>query len=240
MKKIIYTLVILIITFHANAQTYINTTPVSGTWTLAGSPYIVTVAAFINGGTSLTIDPGVDVKFMPNTVFYIQGSLVASGTSAFPITFEANDTTGWHDDIISNGGWHGINFQPYQGSSDNSILKNCIIKDYKHGVNGNMNGYAALYIYRGLHVDSCDISHCQSIYNGAEGEIVLFQGGGAVEMEHTRIHDCRTRVATLRIGTGTGVSNYVHDSRIDHNEGLVCAIWIITSHCHRTSIVNIM
>jgi flagellar hook assembly protein FlgD len=90
-------------------------TPVSGvistntTWTVAGSPYIVTADIAVFGGSSpvLTIQAGVTVKFNAGTKlligYYGVGGLQAIGTSGSPITFTANNST-------TPGFYQGIHF----------------------------------------------------------------------------------------------------------------------------------
>ncbi|ACM22020.1 repeat-containing protein [Geotalea daltonii FRC-32] len=73
------------------------------TWTLAGSPYNVTSTVQVYGtsttAATLTIEPGVVVKFASNTVLQIgsgasQGALIARGTTTERITFTRSGTTG--------------------------------------------------------------------------------------------------------------------------------------------------
>ena len=44
---------------------------VSGTWTVANSPYVVTGDIFVQNGESLTIESGVEVRFYGNFSFYM-------------------------------------------------------------------------------------------------------------------------------------------------------------------------
>ena len=63
MKNIYTLLVATMLCITAMAQTSIPGGLVSGTWTLAGSPYLVQGSIQINNGTTLTIQPGVSVIF---------------------------------------------------------------------------------------------------------------------------------------------------------------------------------
>src|SRR5688500_2336207 len=56
-------------------------------WIRADDPYVVIGNIIIAEGVTLTIDPGVTVRFSPMTTLVAQGSLVAEGTEASPIMF---------------------------------------------------------------------------------------------------------------------------------------------------------
>jgi len=60
-------------------------------WGLAGSPYVATSSIAVVGGATLGIEPGVEVRFDPNTALVVSaGTLSARGTEAAPIRFTAN------------------------------------------------------------------------------------------------------------------------------------------------------
>ena len=76
--------------------TRLRSTEVSGeisantTWTQADSPYIVTGNILVNGGATLTIEPGAAVKFNGSHGLCVDGYLVCNGTAENPITFTSN------------------------------------------------------------------------------------------------------------------------------------------------------
>ena len=87
--------------------------PVSGTWTVAGSPYIVTFSDItINSGTTLEIEPGVVVELQQGADIDVLGTLTANG-----VTFT------WAD---GQNQWLGIRF--YDSDSSGSSLQNCTIE----------------------------------------------------------------------------------------------------------------
>ncbi|MBW1706406.1 MAG: hypothetical protein JRJ86_14755, partial [Deltaproteobacteria bacterium] len=86
-----------------HAETYVSgTISAHTTWTLTGSPYIVTgditvhYSSYNNSTATLTIEPGVEVRFNAGTGLYVgyyggsgrkyYGALSAQGTDGSPIT----------------------------------------------------------------------------------------------------------------------------------------------------------
>ncbi|UCG68776.1 MAG: hypothetical protein JSV09_13380, partial [Thermoplasmata archaeon] len=82
-----------------NFPVVIDPTVVSGyyysdtIWTLANSPYIVTDDITIVPGVTLTIEPGVVVKFDGPYELVVDGYLIAQGTVTNNIVFTSNSTT---------------------------------------------------------------------------------------------------------------------------------------------------
>ena len=99
----------------------------AGTWTLANSPYIVTGWVNVLSGQTLTIQPGVTVKFNENQGVSIYGVLIADGTSSQKITFTSNGA-------LEPDWWNSIQF--HGGSS--STLDWCVIKYGGHYENANI------------------------------------------------------------------------------------------------------
>jgi hypothetical protein len=65
------------------AQTNVSTDiSANTTWTVAGSPYTITDYINVDSAATLTIDPGVEVRFSANKSLMVHGRLIAIGTSA--------------------------------------------------------------------------------------------------------------------------------------------------------------
>ena len=137
-SAIIFSLFIL--THPGFAETYVSGDVTSNaTWTLAGSPYIITgdITVYHTSRSSgeyfrkLTIEPGVEVRFDPGTGLYIgkdysgsygyYGALDAQGTEIAPIVFTSNAA------IPSSGDWKGIYFSN-PTKDDLTLLDNCVVE----------------------------------------------------------------------------------------------------------------
>ncbi len=118
------------------------------TWNLAGSPYIVNGGSVrVGNGATLTIEPGVEVRFEPLQSLLVgyttdgQGTLVARGTEAQPILFTSNSPT------PAPGDWTRIDFldlaadATFNGSWD--YIDGCILEHVIVEYAGS-SGYAAV------------------------------------------------------------------------------------------------
>ena len=74
----------------------------SGIWSLANSPYLVTDTIYVNNGETLTIEPGVEVRFHPDTGLTVYGVLKALGEASNRIIFTSTQS------IKNPGDWKGI------------------------------------------------------------------------------------------------------------------------------------
>jgi len=102
------------------------------TWTKANSPYIVTSSVLVNQGVTLTIEPGVTVKFDSAKALQVEGELIARGTEAEPIVFTSNQPS------PAPGDWGNILFTDtsvdaqYDAAGNytgGSIMQYCSCKD---------------------------------------------------------------------------------------------------------------
>jgi len=121
---------------HADQQTdaCATTTIVSDTeWTLSGSPYVLNCYVQVSKGATLTVDPGVIVEAGGNAGLYIQGTLLAQGTSDAPITFRSTS------DNPSSGDWTGLFFDGATASG--SQLSYVTVQGAGRSYGGDYYGY---------------------------------------------------------------------------------------------------
>lgn len=156
MKKLAQIILLLIISNSVFAQTnfsggiYSNTT-----WTLNNSPYIITGSVVIFPNVTLTVQPGVVIKFEEKSYntseqifFEVRGKLVAKGTSTLPISFIPNTAPSLGTDHI----WQGIIVKTALGGS--------IEMDY-FTLNNSFYGIS----YDDVLLDTLTFNECKFSYN---------------------------------------------------------------------------
>ncbi len=118
-------------------------------WIRACSPYIVAGDVTIAQGATLTIEPGVEVRFKGPYSLWVQGKLMAQGTPADPITFTSRAAT------PAPGDWVGLRFTTPESS--NPQLVYCNVR-----YAGGFPGTASIELFG----SSPSITHC-TIADGA-------------------------------------------------------------------------
>ncbi len=98
------------------------------TWSLAGSPYIMTDSVTVNPGITLTVEPGVMVMGQQHTYLWVDGYLQAVGTITKPITFTSALDSG-------PGQWEWFSVGPSVGSG--AYLKHVTIRYANAGLGIN-------------------------------------------------------------------------------------------------------
>jgi parallel beta-helix repeat protein len=93
-------------------------------WTLLDSPFVVSKNITIHQGVTLTIEPGVEVRFGGNFSIIVLGKLNASGTKDKMITFTSNK------DQPEAGDWGTIKFN----GTEPSTLMYCSVKYANDGI----------------------------------------------------------------------------------------------------------
>jgi hypothetical protein len=168
---LLWSVLIAFLVFTSMQSTYPQTIVpggyVSGTWTAAGSPYLVQGNITIHTDSTLTIQPGVEVNFQGYYSFTVNGYLHAIGTVTDSIHFTASTN------------WGGLSFY---NAPDSSHLAFCTISR-----GGN--------IFVGMGGILCTnsnpvITHCRISYNIARGGIPTIAGGIALNNSNAEISWC--------------------------------------------------
>jgi parallel beta-helix repeat protein len=145
--------------------------PVSGTWTLANSPFHVLGEITIPNDSTLTIQPGVDVVFMGHYKFNVQGRLLAIGTQRDSIRFSAADI---------QAGWHGIRFHSTPITNDTSKIMYCSFRYGKATTGNSESGDRSGGAMRIASFDKVLISNCLFDSNMNSGGEYGRSGGAAI------------------------------------------------------------
>ena len=130
------TIIQVVLTSITFSQTYIPPGDVSGTWLLNDSPFYIQGDITIPDDSTLLIEPDVLVVFQGHYALNVQGRLLAIGTETSHITFTRDDTTGFHNPDITQGGWNGIQFIETPNENDTSKIIYCIFQ-YGKAVGSN-------------------------------------------------------------------------------------------------------
>src|ERR1035437_3374809 len=186
--KIIYVIIFVILCFNAQSQTNVSGGIYSNTtWTLNNSPYIVVDTVVVFPGVTLTIQPGVVVKFDSTKYIEIRNAkLVALGTITDSITFTSNSNSPYP------GIYYGINFTDwpdtglfnhcnfmyaiYSISSAYINIKNSNFENNKYGI-CNCNATVDSCTFINNTIIGCymygDITNCNFINNSEGLKIIM-------------------------------------------------------------------
>lgn len=123
-------------------------------WMLVDSPFVLSNDVVVNSGVTLTIEPGVEVRFGDGFSLTVNGRLKAEGTINRTIKFTSNSLT------PAAGDWETILFN----GTASSFLKYCIIEYGKSGIT--------------VEDGSIDVENCVIKSNSQDG--VTINGGSVV------------------------------------------------------------
>jgi Right handed beta helix region len=225
-------------TLSGNAKNGIwvsGTVAQSTTWEDRGYPVVVHSGVTVSSGTALTLQPGLIVK-IDNTRLTVNGTLIADGTVAEPITFTSikedlgGDTNGdGAASMPSPGDWVKVDFSATSGG----MLDHTRVR---YGGSSSSSGDYAMVVIQcpcptppaitnslirhskntGLktNVSSPQITGNTISHNASDGVLLH---GGAPELAYNEISDNGHRgVFYNALPTASGQIN-IHDNLVEHN-----------------------
>ena len=126
------------------------------TFSAANSPYVVTSDLIVPAGVTLTLEPGVVLKFQQGVNLRVIGTLLVRGTAASKITFQ-----GHHGST-----WGGASFEQ---PTTQSIITHLVLRDASRGVDATIYPSAISGLDADVVIDFLDI--------GASRGPLFFRGG---------------------------------------------------------------
>ena len=127
--------------------------------TKENSPYFVNNSIFVvNKGVTLSIEPGVVIKFYNDAGMFVQGKIISTGTESEPIAFTSFYDDDYGGDLNgdatttspSPGAWFGISFS--DSADSGSVLNHTIVRYGGKWYNGVGNHQANVEV-RGVDVE---------------------------------------------------------------------------------------
>ena len=152
-NKLLY-LIILLTANSLFSQTNVGGGLFSDTvWSTSGSLYVVTSDVALFPGNTLTIEPGVTIKFNSGTKLILRGTMISSGTSSNVITFTSNSSN------PTKGSWVGIELENSQGGK---IIASHIKAEYADNFIQIMNSSSGEI----LNIGNSEIKNCNRAFYG--------------------------------------------------------------------------
>lgn len=218
------------------AQTHISAGNVSGTWITSGSPYLIEGEISIAAGQTLTIEPGVLVEFQAHYKLNVNGHLLAVGTENDSICFTIDDTTGFSNLLVPDGGWHGIRFGNAAPGNDTSRISFCRLEWGKAvgSLPDNNGGAIAVESYNNLVISNSLITHSIAAFAGggiaiSNSDIIVrdntfYQNGAGFACGGIAISSCDPLIVNNKIdnnvalssGGGLGLNNSANPDILDN------------------------
>lgn len=164
MHRLLAIVLLLVLMALSSYGTQVNTATVSGLWTRAASPYRVLNDIEIADGSTLTIEPGVEVIFDGHYKMQVNGVLIALGTATDSISFYPSDTsTGWRGIQIDNSSFVA---NGAMNDNDSTLLAYCVLS-YARNTGDNFYRGAAFYLrdFSKLRISYCVFHHNYSMFN---------------------------------------------------------------------------
>jgi hypothetical protein len=154
--KLLSLISILLFTAIQTLATDIPAGNVSGTWTVADSPYIINGHTRVPAGESLTIEPGVEVLFNGPYYMRILGDFLAVGAESDSITFSS---------ASGSNVWKGFKLDSLAAASDTVRFSFCRITRMSGGNIAVINTHKLIFEDNRMYGNTGHFAGCFYTYN---------------------------------------------------------------------------
>lgn len=216
MKRLLLIIIILIGITKTKAQTYVSGGIYSNTtWTKAASPYIVTDHVVVFPDVTLTIEPGVMIKFDSSKYLEVRHAKInAVGLASDPIIFTSNSTS---PKPIS---WRGIHIT--NNVADTTRFSYCNFQFALYALTKSDSSY----ITGKLIVKNCNFSEIGEIGLSSDGTCILdsstfknCKNGFSNEGRTLIANNCTFKKCTIGIKSyGSSYNSRIKNCIIDSNK----------------------
>ncbi len=202
-QKVVFLIISLLISmfmFLTDSLPVANATYVEGVitqdtvWTLIDSPFIVVNNITVPSGVTLTIEPGVEVRFGGNFSLNVAGRLIAQGTEDRMITFTSNRPA----EEAKAGDWVAIEFIASSGSQ----MACCTVE---YAVNGII-----------IENSSLEISNCEITKNSENGIKII--GNCSLTIKNSKIMLNKNGVAPILLNINSSQQVTLDSDTISSNQ----------------------
>lgn len=211
MKKTITLILCLLFASISSFATIVpaGTITTNTTWTKAGSPYVITGEVVFDINTTLSIDPGVIVRFDSNCTIAVKGKLKMEGTATDSIIIISNKPGITIADAYQGTTYYGFSFRE-SNPADTSYIAYC---SFSMGSCGIWAGTNASHI----NVSNSTFSDCMWGINIS---------GGNIHVDNCHFNRCR-----YAINSFTGSYRVTNSSFAGGNYGIWVDNWNIDNYC---------
>ena len=195
-------------------------------WTIENSPYIITGNTVVFGKNTLTIEPGVVIKFEDNVQLRIQGKLTAIGNESDTIIFTSNNPNpkygAWNEIYFEFEAECQLEFAKFEYAKNSlrfnyikstSQMKNLVFSNNSFAVNGNrgLRGFS----FKNVRFINNDIGIGEA-YGGVKLTNCLFDSNRiGAELLASSVDNCQF-LNNSEIGL-TGHTSTIRNSRFEFN-----------------------
>jgi len=178
-------------------------------WTLVDSPFILSNNVTVSPAATLTIEPGVQVRFGGEYSMTVNGQIIADGTDDKTILFTTNDPT-------QHTLWNTIAIT----GSQQSLFVNCIIEFASNGTTlegGNVNIQKSTFrnnLENGIAFQSGTIAIQESNFSDNMGNAIAIDGNGQVDIRSNAIQSNKNGLFLTSQASG---NIFVYQNDISNN-----------------------